>query len=330
MILVPFLRISTIFPHQTGGFTKEATTKLLTKNRFLLEIPPKKLRKSFQALRKLHFHQGDIKTHPKVLLQSHYELINNFQRLREVGFNEVTAYRLANIREIMTRSVHFNQCFNFLPPNQNILQNIFAVAKVPTEPIDATAYDRNMKLEEVHQKALRKYMLDRIGYSNEDIDDIWHNYSIVRNRSLKSIDQTTRLLEAVYDTPMKHLAKHSLTMNPEEIEELLKIDTICGINVRKIMSVIPRCNVERLREIEKICFAYDVPDYVLAFSPKLFSVNSNTLENRLNMISKLQRPNRFLQHVAIGRLILCMDRLRTYLESTSLDFDSVVNESFIQ
>lgn len=311
-----------------GGHTKEATTKLLTKNRFLHEISPKKMRKSFQALQKLQFAKRDIKTHPKLLLQSYFELINNFQRLQEVGFREVTAYRLAHARELLSQSVHFNQSFNFLP-HQNILQNIFAVAKVSTDPIDQSAYDRDMKLELVHQKALRKYMLDRIGYSDSDIDELWQYYSI-KSRSLQSIDKTTRLLETAYNTPMINLPKPALTMNPEEIEALLQMGTICGIDVRKIMTISTKCNVDRLQEIQRICSTHNVPDYVLAFSPKLFFLNFETLESRLNVISKLKRSNEFLQHIFMGRLILCMDRLRTYMSSKSLDFDTVFDDRFIE
>lgn len=316
--------------HQAGGFTKEQTTKLLIKNRFLLEIPPKKMIKSFQALKKLYFEKRDIKTHPKLLLQSHYELINNFQRLQEVGFHEVTAYRLANTREIMSQSVHFNQCFNFLPENRNILQNIFSVAMVSTEPIDQTAYDRDMKLGTVHRSALRNYLLHRIGYSIKDIDEIWLNYSSLKNRSLQSIDKTTRLLEQIYDMPMKNLPKLSLTMNPTEIEELLQIGTICGVDVRKIMILAARCNAERLKEIQRICHSYNVPDYVLVHSPKLFFLNYDTLESRLNVISRLKRPNEFLRHVGIGRVILCMDRLRAYLNSKRLNFNAIFNDTFIE
>lgn len=286
------------------------------------------MRKSFQALHKLHFEKRDIKLHPKLLLQSYFELINNFQRLQEVGFREVTAYRLAHARELLSQSVHFNQSFNFLP-HRNILQNIFAVAKVSTEPIDPSEYDRDMKLELVHQKALRKYLLNRIGYLESDIDEMWQYYAM-KSRSLQSIDKTTRLLESAYNTPMINLPKHALTMNPEEIEELLQMGTICGIDVRKIMTIAKKCNVKRLQEIQRICYTYNMPDYTLASTPKLFFMGYDTLESRLNVISKLKRSNEFLQHVGIGRLILGMDRLKTNVNSKNLDFDTVFDDSFIE
>lgn len=312
-----------------GGYSKESATKLLTRNRFLYDIQPNKMRKSFQALQRLHFEKRDIKIHPKLLLQSYYELINNYQRLQEVGFREVTAYRLAHAKELMSESVHFNQSFNFLP-YRNILQHIFSAAKVPTEPINELAYDRDMKLELVHQKALRKYLREHIGYSDVDIDDLWWHYAALKSRSLQSIDKTTKMLESAYNTPMINIPKRALTMNAEEIEELLRLDTICGINVRKVMTIGAKCNVERLKEIQRICRTYNVADYVLAFSPKLFFTNYDTLENRLNVISKLNRSHEFLKHVGIGRLILCMDRLRMYMDSEGLSFDSIFNDRFVK
>lgn len=315
---------------QIGGHTKDATTKLLQKNLFLYDVSPKALRKSFRALEKLCFEKRDIRTHPKLLLQPHFELLNNFQRLLEVGFHEVTAYRLANAKEILSQSVHFNRCFNFLPANENILNNIFAIAMVSTDSIDDLSYNRDMKLETVHRMALKKYMLDHLGYSVKDIDEMWCNYPPLRNRSLKSIDTATRLLELIYNKPMKDLPKLSLTMHPEEIEELLAVDSVCGVDVRKVMILAPRCNLERLRSIRQICRSYNVPDYALAYSPKLFFLKYETLQNRLEMISKLNRGKQFLQHVAIGRVILFMDRLRSHLESKSMHFNAVFNDKFIE
>lgn len=315
---------------QSGGYTKEATTKLLMKNPFLHNISPKEMRQSFQALQKLNIEKRDIKTHPKLLLQTHFQLLNNFQRLLEVGFKEVTAYRLANAKEIFSQSVHFNQCFNFLPTNQNILNNIFSKAKILTESIDHTAYDRNMKLETVHRMALKKYMIDHIGYSVKDIDALWYKFAQLKNRSLLSIDRSVRLLESIYNKPMKDLPMRSLAMHPEEIEQMLHVDTVCGVDVRNLMILGARCNLARLREIKQICRSYNILDYVLGYSPKLFFMNYDTLQDRLNVISKLERANEFFKHVAIGRVILFMERLRYYCESKSMDFNKVFNDNFIK
>lgn len=313
-----------------GGFTNEAATKLVDKNRFLLQIQPNEMKKSFKTLRKLNFQTSDIKTHPRLLLQSEFQLINNFQRLQEVGFLEVTAYRLANVKKIMSKSMHFNQCFNFLPSNLNVLQSVFAVAKVPIEPFDENAYDREMKLEAIHRIALRQYMLKQIEYTSLDIDEIWHYFPALKMRSLQSIDKSARLLETAYNTRVKHLPKFILNMQPEEIEELLDTATICGTDVKKIMTLAPKCNLTRIKEIQTICWSYKIPDYALAYSPKLFYVNFNTLRERLNLISKLKQANEFFQHVAIGKVILCIDRVKAYVESKKMDFDAIFNDTFVE
>lgn len=308
----------------------ESTKKFLQKNPFLLEIAPNEMRNSFRMLQKLKFVNNDVKIHPKLLLQTEFEMLNNFQLLLEVGFSEITAYRLANTKEIMSQSVNFNRCFNFLPANPNILANIFSTAMVPIESIDETVYNLNMKLGSVHRMALEKYMCDRIGYSAKDIDEIWFNYSPIRNRSLQSIDKTTRLLEKIYKLPMKSLPKSSLTMYPEQIEELLLIDKFCGLDVRKIMMLSPRCNAERLQEVRRICKSYNVPDYALAFSPKIFFLNYDTLQSRLDVISKFKRANTLLRHIAIGRVILSMDRIKNHLKSQHSDVSNEFDETFVE
>lgn len=288
------------------------------------------MKKSFQALRKLHFPTSDIKIHPNLLLQSDHQLINNFQRLQEVGFAEVTAYRLANIKKIMSKSVYFNQCFNFLPSTVNVLQNIFTVANVPCQQIVENAYDRDMKLEVVHRMALRQYMLNHIEFTPPHIDEMWHYYPVLKTRSLQSLSKSVELLEKSYNKAINKLPKHLLIMQPEDIKELLEVKTIYGVDVREIMTMAPKCNLSRIEEIQIICRSYGIPDYALAYSPKLFFVNFDTLKNRLNRISKLKRANTFYKHAAIGKLILNMDRIKTYVETKKLDFDAVFDDLFVE
>lgn len=313
-----------------GYYKKEVTAKLIEKNSFLLDIEANEIKKSFQALRKLNFPSIDIKIHPNLLLQSDSQLINNFQRLQEVGFAEVTAYRLANIKKIMSKSVYFNQCFNFLPSNVNVLQNIFTVANVPCQPIVENAYDRDMKLEVVHRMALRQYMLNHIDFKPPHIDEMWHYYPVLKTRSLQSIDKTVKLLEKFYNKPVNKLPKHLLIMQPEEIEDLLEVKQICGVDVREIMSMAPKCNLSRIQEIQIICCSYTIPEYALAYTPKLFFVNSDTLRDRLNRISKLKRANEYFKHAAIGKLILNIDRIKTYVKTKKMDFDAVFDDVFVE
>lgn len=289
------------------------------------------MKKSFRRLKRLNFSICDIRTHPTVLLQSDFELLNNFQRLHEIGFSEVTVYRLANIRNILSKSVHFNQCFNFLPKNINIIEHIYMVAKVPFETDDDnTQYDNEIQLSEIHRMALRSYMINCIGYTSSCVDEIWNNWPFLKVRSLQSLVESRQLLENIYKIPTNQLPKHIFSMHPEEIEELLVADNVSGIDVRNIMTIGPKCNLTRIKEIQMICEAHKVPQYALAFSPKLFFMNVDTLKSRLNQIRKLKQGNEFLQHISIGKVILSMGRLKLYTKSEKMRFNSVFNHTFVK
>lgn len=267
--------------------------------------------------------------HPKLLTQTNFQLTNNFQRLQEVGFLEVTAYRLANTQQIMSKSVHFNQCFNFLPPKINVIQNIFDVANIQIPPIDETVYDRDMKLETVHKMALKQYLLIKIGNSR-DVDKMFHNYPAIKSRSLQSLVKVTALLENAYNKQINELPKYSLLMQPEEIQELLEVGTFCGTDVRRIMFGTKKCNMSRIKEIQSICRSYKIPDYVMGFYAGLFHMNFDTLRDRLNTIAKLKRSNEFFHHIDIGRVILALERIRIHFKSMGLDFDAIFDDTFLE
>ncbi|XP_055306983.1 uncharacterized protein LOC129571238 [Sitodiplosis mosellana] len=308
---------------------KEVIAKLLKKNKFLLQVRPDEMKKSLQRLKRLNFDASDIRIHPSVLLQSEFQLLNNFQRLHELGYSNVTIYRLANIKDILTKSVQFNQSFNFLPKNINVIENIFTVAKVPLKSDIDTNYDRQMRLEAIHRQALRSYMLNRIKYTSADIDEMWIYYPGLKTRSLQSIDRSRQLLEDAYKVPVSQLPRFILLMQPEEIEELLAVDIVSGINVKQVMTIAAKCNLKRIREIEVICANYKVPDYAIAFAPKIFFMNVDTLSSRINRICKLKHGKDFLQHVAIGKVIVNMGLIEIYAKQHKKRFDSVFSDTFV-
>lgn len=298
----------------------------------MLQVKPDELKKSFQRLKRLNFHVSDIRIHPKVLLQNEFQLLNNYQRLLEVGYTDVTVYRLANYKDILMKSVQFNQSFNFLPKNINILENIFTVAKVPIDlnTID-TSYDREMRLEAIHRQALRSYMLNCIKYTSADIDEIWLNYAGLKNtRSLQSIHQSRQLLEDLYKVSVRELPKYILLMQPEEIEELMAQGTVSGVDVRDVMILQAKCNLARIREIQIACASYNIPDYAIAFAPKLFFMNIDTLRSRINRICKLKQGKEFLQHVAIGKLLCNIGRIEIYAQANRMRFNSFFNDTFVK
>lgn len=315
--------------NQTGGIRKEITAKLIEKNNFLLQIKPEKLKKSLQRLKKLNFENGDIRTHPRILIQSEYQLLNNFQRLREVGFQQITAYRLTNCQNFMAKSVHFNQSFNFLPKEINVIENTFNVANVPITLSDIEkTYENEMQLEAIHRLALKLYFLNRMKFTHQEIDNLWYIYPVLKSRSLQNIHELVQLLEKVYNTPVNQLPRHILKKQPEEIENLLNLETVSGVNVQNIMRLSPMCNVRRVNECEAICMSYKIPDYVISYSPKLLLMDSDILKERLTKLSKLSQE--FMQHVAVGKLVLVMGRIKSYILSQNMDFDAVFNKTFVK
>lgn len=280
-------------------------------------------------MKRLNFSTGDIKTHPHILLQSDFQLLNNYQRLQEVGFNDVSLFRLANFKNIFSRSIHFNQSFNFLSQGINVYENIFKVANVSVDTKNIN-YSRDMKLKSIHQMALRNYLTNCIEYSLREIDKIWLIYPSIHTRSLRSIHESAQLLEEMYGTAVKQLPKFILTMQPEEIKELRDAETVNGIDVRKIMTLQAKCNLTRIKELQSVFEDYKIPDCVIINYPKLFTMNVDTLKERLNIVCKMKRGREFLQHAAVGSLIYRIGSIEIFAKSKGKSFDSIFNDHFIE
>lgn len=301
----------------------------MNKNKFLTKIKPHELKKSIKTLKELEFHSSDIKTHTKILLQSPDQLRNNFQRLNEVGFSLVTAHRLSNCKQIMSNSVHFNQCFHFLPKDIDIIQNIFAVAKVPIE-VERFMYKPFNELNTVHRIALNFYMQKRAFFTNDEIVHILKKFPSIKSRSIKSIEQTVQLLENAFDIPVRKIPRFLLQKQPEEIKQILDLEHVCDIDIRTIIRLQRRCSVKQIQANKIVLDRYNVPYYSVKKNKYIFCLHPDTLNARLKTISNVTRSSEFMQHIGIAKLVCRMGQLEKYAASNNLDFGTMFNERFIE
>lgn len=230
----------------------------------------------------------------------------------------------------MQASVHFNECYNFLPKTGNIIENAFQVANIPMRTEDETQYSNKMKLETVHRMAIRNYLIHHINCSSKEVDTMWYYYPSQRTLSLQNISCTVQILEDMFNTSIDRLPRHLLVHHAEDLVELRNEGSICGIDIRELMLLLPRCNVTRLKELRNVCYLYNLSDYAIAFSPRLFQMNVDTLSERLKNIAKLSRSQEFFRHAAIGRLITSMGQLTNYLESEQMHFWDTFNDTFVE
>lgn len=312
-----------------SDFSNVTIAKLISKNKFLTKIKPHVLKKSIKTLKELEFHSSDIKTHTKILLQSSDQLRNNFQRLNEVGFNLVTAHRLTNCKQIMSNSVHFNQCFHFLPKDIDIVQNIFTVANVPIE-VDQFMYKPTNELNTVHRIAFNLYMQKRALLTDAEIVEILRKFPSIKSRSIRSIEQTVQLLENAFDAPVRAIPRFLLQKQPNEIKQMLDLKYVCDIDIRTIIRLQKSCSVEQIQANKIVLDRYNVPYYSVKRYKEVFCMHPETLSARLETLSNVSRSSEFMQHVGVAKLLCCMGQLEKYANSNDLEFSTMFNERFIE
>lgn len=254
-----------------------------------------------------------------------------FCSLKEIGYSTVTAHRLINFKTIMDNSVYFNESINFLPKNINIIKNIFIEANVSIDIDDSmVGYKPTFKQATVYDIALKYYLKKRLHLEPNDDGEFAKLYPSLQSRSISSIEKTAKMLEQAYNMPAHKLPKHFFREQPHTIQNLLGMGSIYGIDICSIISMTAFKGLDRLIEVAKIAERYEIPAYTMAFSKQLFYMQPNLLEEHLATLLKFPRGKEFLQHIAIGKLLLRMSRIRQRIESMNLDYTQTFNERLIE
>lgn len=307
--------------------------KRILKSSGISTLDPDQLSDTIDELMKKNFNPFEVSAYPHILLKPSFIINDHCHILAEVGFNDLTAYRLHHCKQIMNNSVRFNVSFYSTPKHKNILQNIFEVADLPNCWAFIQKFGINYKstdsLYKIHKIATKIYLQHYLKLSDEEIAR-YMSSNIMKLRSIQGIRENAKLIEGSFEKPFSNnLYRYQFDMYPEQIRKLLNLEQVCGIDVRDLMTSAFVSSERYIRTME-IIKQYKIPNYVLRFCRRVFHLHPDTLATNLEIISQRVSDQNIFQHIGIGFLVVNINQLRSFMEKEEVDFDAAFNEDFIE
>lgn len=293
------------------------------------DIDSDQLKETIDLFEKKKFDLSIIKAYPELLNYRSYILNDFCHLLKELGFENVTASRLMNMKQIMSNSVSFNANFLFLRENKNIIQNILDAVPIPIEIQEIPTYETSDTLSSIHTKAFEIYVQKRLQISPDEVNEFKYLFVRKINRSILGIEHSLKLIEKSMEKPtsLRNCLKYALKLYPEQIVELTQIN---GINSRKLITWHTQVPVNRYLEIRKIIKKYNIPDYVIHYNTKVIKLSPDTVASNLKLISSQIKDKKYFEHVAFGHLIVNLSRFQNYMKQQKIDFKTTFDDKFVE
>lgn len=267
---------------------------------------------SWQTLKSISLQNFEIRQHPDLLLCNANALENRYMRLKECGYRQVTAHRLKHHCTIMSQSVYFNKCYNFLPPQLNIFLNIALTARINFTDFDGFQYDESKPLKDVHLAVTKMCLEQRLKLTKTDVSKLIHQHPSLKHRSVYFILQTIDMLEHSLSFPIDWILRNNLlAANYLTTKKLIEMRDLCQVDVRTIISIEPqilKLDFGHIMEIRDVIEQYGVSKYAVICCADIFLWHPDRLMESLHHLRRMKIPNLFKQP-AILRLAHALGRI---------------------
>lgn len=280
---------------------------------------------SVETLRNLNYSPNEIISQAALLKCSARQLRMRYEILMEVGFDNVTPYRLTNYNAIMSRSAQHNESYFFLPKHRNIVDNIQRVAGLPPDAF-RIVYDTSDSLATIHQSVTKKHLKKRLRILDGRIPFKW------RERSLSDFAATMQAIEQHFGENVAQLPRSMVRYAPGELEQLLSMGPAFGLDMRAVIkrigSATIHLTVERCEWFEALARRYGIAGYSIYLWPHVVRMDPQRIQRHIDRIARLPEPEQFLRHPFVMRLVRDMERFEEFSAAKSLNFDDIFDATF--
>lgn len=240
--------------------------------------------------------------------------------LKECGYRQVTAHRLKNYKSIMSQSVRFNKCFNFLPLELNVFETIMQstpCASINTKP--QFVYSESMALRDVYLAAAKIYLKNRLNIRDAEMDRLYQRFPTLKQLSINNIEQSIALLTNEFNFSIKEISKGDLLVaNSMTTKTLVEVRRLCGVDVRELVSAVPqllRTDIGNILRVNQIIIEYGIPEYAVVYYKKIFTMKADALSANLRYLDQMKVSSNVFRLPPILKLVQQLNTIEKHLEA---------------
>lgn len=279
---------------------------LLQNHLHLLDLDQRDVIRSFVYLRQqLGFGVDEILARPRILAQNVITLHNHSEVLSECGFSKINLVTLLHFQLFMNRRVGLLKNNGYMPDDLNVLERLTEYFEVTLRPAEQQT---DAPLKVLRQIVLNTFFRKYFGLTDNELNRLWDNYPRLRHKSYKSTWRTIRLLEEKLAFTHARIKGNGFLLfaDPENIEAILRLGKLGGIDIRELLSRRPKIlmnTCETLQKIEKHMREFGITDAAVAKCIDIFTLSSKTVYERLLELNRVKEFQVLSHHPRILRLV---------------------------
>ncbi|CAH1176044.1 unnamed protein product [Phaedon cochleariae] len=247
------------------------------------------------------------------------ELEGHFMAMQEGGFHDIGPKTLAKARTLMKRRISFLKSEKFIHKTTNVPKYLISyiedkniAAKIPEDYSDEEIWNV------IQSKIIQTYLRLRLGATEDDIIKLFRIHKIIKNKSLRFIQENIRLAE---DLGFEHrrILKYGYILHsfPAYTQTTLTdLSNLAGANMRQAMLSYPKLFMTDPKNIIKIygiLKEFDIPDEIIRKQMNIFHMSPETVKLRLQEIEKSPDLKVLFSHPRILKLIVHHNRTKSRL-----------------
>lgn len=216
----------------------------------------------------------------------------------------------------MNRDEKILKRLGYIEDETNVALHLAEYLKIE---INADDFKTLEPLKIVRNKVLHQFLRAYFGMSDIECDKVWNVYKTLRHKSYKSITECIDILKSDLNFSNDRFKANLYLLygDPTNIKRLLEIKSLCGMDIKEVLTKRPKLimsNYTSLLKIQDHLRAFNIPDSSAELCLEVFTLGPDTILERLMDLRRVKEFDVLAGHPRILRLVLYQLKARARLE----------------
>lgn len=299
---------------------------MLVGQNHLKATDPNELLKTKAILKKynIQLNKIDDKDIMRIMGKNSTTMENRYLMLNECGFNQLDGNILLNFIRIVRKQISVLKAYNYITHDVSVAKSLIKHLSLTERDLDLSQFNDDMNIKEIRHRLLGVYLHRTLQLNPEQLSRLYASYKSLRYKPFQKIAEMLDICRNELHMSDERIRNNLFLLyaDAENVKKLIyELKTLCGMDMRELLRKRPKLvasSYESLLQSQKHIKDFGIPNEAAQRCTEIFTLNPNTIYQRLLEVKKIDEFNVLFCNPRILRLVHYQNKARIRLEYLKL------------
>lgn len=289
-------------------------------------IDPNELLKTKEILKKYNIELNDIddKDIMRIMTKNSITIESRYTMFKECGFKQLDGKIMLNFIRIVRRQIAVLKAYDYISKDVSVAKLLMKHLSLTENDVDLSQFNDEMSLMETRHRLLSLYLRRTLQLNPEQFSRMYATYRPLRHKPFQKIADMLNMCRNELQMSDERIRNNAYVLyaDADNINRMIyELKTLCGMDMRELLQKRPKLaasSYESLVQSQQHFRDFGIPDEAAQRCTEIFTLNPNTIYQRLLEVKKIDEFNVLFCNPRILRLVHYQNKARIRLEYLKL------------